>query len=182
MIAAKCDQIATVCRVGDAVPLMPKYALFAKVGKSPHKNDGRRWVTYFYEKDKDGVRPTDQRPLSERCDYIAGARGNEADDPCNEGCECLRWHPDTKKDSHPMEDKGGYALWCGVCEKYHTEKDVKDVGTQSLHIDFRPSQHDWKSVKEFATDIRWIRHRIKNMRDSGGAYPLWDLAIQRPYV
>ena len=180
-IASKCGQFATVCRVGDTIPLMPKHAEYAKVGKSPFLNDGRRWVTYFIAKDKEGVRPTEKRPLSERCDCIAGAIGNEADDQSNECCELLQWHHDTDN-KHPLEDKGGFGLWCGACERYHTAKDVRDAGIQPLHKDFRAHQHEWKSVNEYMSDIRWLHQRTKNIQNSGGAYPVWELAIQRLYV
>ena len=181
-IAAICGQFATVCRVDDTVQLNPKGTLFAKIGSSPHRNDGRRWVTYFYPKDKNGVHWTKKRPLSGRCDYVAGARGNEADDKSNEGCECLIWYPDENKDSSPIEDKGCFALWCAACERNHSEKEVHQAGNASLHHDFRPSQHDWKSVQEFSSDLKWLQTRIKNVRNSDGAYPVWKLAIQSSYI
>ena len=53
-IAERCGQFATVCRVSDTLPPMPRDAVCAKLGESPHPHDGRKWVEFQYKQPEKG--------------------------------------------------------------------------------------------------------------------------------
>ena len=162
-IAENCGQFATVCRVSDTMPLLAKYATHSIIGASPVKYDGRQWVTYLYAPNKKGKIVQVRHPIAHQCCPLVGARAVEEDDQALEGCEHWVWQKDTDN-RYPTEDKGGYVLMCGLCDVSHMQKDVDAAGYESLHRQFNPNVHDWKSPREYMTDLKWIYTRSLHQR------------------